>query len=246
VLWVCTSLGSTVTVTDPFTGQETTTSNPGHHVVDRTIEVTIKNQPFISYTDADGYEHKLSYSVQFKGHFEDEQSWRPLLGDFQSDSQYTSLTLSYYDIWFIDNNYQIRLNSLPNGSQLDFRVTADIGYRKTLYNTDGWMPVGSTYIPDASSGWSSIQTITVTSESSSSSSSQSQTITLPPSQSTTPNGSNQPQSPDQPQPPDSIFTNPLFMLVVGVLLGGVVVVMVVLFFRRQPKTSTSGVEGLYS
>ncbi|MCL2691489.1 MAG: hypothetical protein FWE56_04445 [Candidatus Bathyarchaeota archaeon] len=234
---------STTTVTDPFTGQETTTTNPGHHVVDRTIEVTIKNLPFTTYKDADGYEHKLSYDVQFKGHFEDEQCWRPLSSSGQSDSQYTTITLSRYQIWFIDNNYQIRLNSLPAGSQLDFRVKAEVGYSKSAWDPDHLMSYAWTeYVLDAESGWSGVQTITISGETASS---------FPPSQtaifpSVTSDGSSQPQFPDQTQPQNSIFFNLFFLFGVGALFAGVVIVVVMVIVRKHLKTSTLGVKGLYA
>jgi hypothetical protein len=65
------------------------------------------------------------------------------------------------------------------GSQMEFRVKAEIGCLKIYTNTDGYMIVGSDFVLDASSGWSSIQTVAATDEPWSLS--PSQTVTSPPS-----------------------------------------------------------------
>ncbi|MCL2643454.1 MAG: hypothetical protein FWD52_08120 [Candidatus Bathyarchaeota archaeon] len=219
---------SSTTVTDPFTGQETTTTNPGRHVVDRTIEVTIKNQPFTPYTDADGYEHYLHYSVDFKGHFEDEQSWRFLIGVAPSDSQYTTITLSRYQIWYMDNYYQVRLNSLPAGSQLDFRVKAEVGYSKSVWDPDHLMSyMWTEYVLDAESGWSGVQTITIPDE----------TASSPPSQTATFPTVSTDYGDSQPQSSDFMLSNPFFLLSAGVLFVGIFVVVIVVVLRRHLKTS---------
>lgn len=72
---------SNTTVTDPYTGKETTTTTPGYRAEKYDLEITIKNQPFTSYTNADGYEYNLYYDVQVKGRF--EENWKV----FHSDSQ---------------------------------------------------------------------------------------------------------------------------------------------------------------
>jgi hypothetical protein len=221
-------LPSTTTVTDPYTGKESVVTSQGYRVVDRTIEVTIKNQPFTPYKDTNSKEHKLRYRLQYKGHFEEDWGTFPLFKSEQyiisSDSEYTVVPSSSGLIYGI--------NSLETGSKLDFRVEAVDGYMETLTSTYG-MPIGEMFIADVSSGWSDVQTITVSGESSSSV--PSQTTILP---STTPDSNGQQQYHKPTYPPDSIFTNPFFMLVIGVILGGVVVAAVVLVLRRQPKNST--------
>jgi hypothetical protein len=98
------------------------------------------------------------------------------------------------------------------------------------------------HVLDAESGWSGVQTITISGETISSSP-PSQTTTLPP---ITSDGNDQPQSSGQTTlPKDNIFANPLFMLVVGVLLGGTVVAVVMAVVRRHLKTSTYSNGSLY-
>lgn len=62
---------SSTTTINQYTGEEVTNTRPGYRVENKTIEVTIKNQPFKSYTDQNG-EHKLYYAVHVKGRFGEE------------------------------------------------------------------------------------------------------------------------------------------------------------------------------
>jgi hypothetical protein len=86
----------------------------------RSIEVTIKNQPFTPYANADDKTCNLYYTVQIKGHFEEDTKWNT----FQSNP---------YDSWFFiqsSSEYTVkaRQTSHVEGSQLDFRVQAFTGY----------------------------------------------------------------------------------------------------------------------
>jgi hypothetical protein len=212
---------------------------PGHHVYDRSLEVTIKSQFFKSYTDASGYEYNLYYVVQWKGSFGDDTQWRNFNCPFtynngkfthvQSNSDYTVVSSA------IDHPSESSpiTSKYPAGSQLDFRVEAFIGHFVEPTPLDHMLGSHEPYlVRDETSGYSSIQTITLISGSSSPSSSQ--TAALP---STTSDSNSQQQYPKQTQSPNSIFTNTFFMLFVGVILGGIVVSVVLVIFRRQPKTS---------
>jgi hypothetical protein len=90
------------------------------------------------------------------------------------------------------------------------------------------MPVGAMFVDDVSSGWSRVQTVTIPGG----------TVSSSPPPVTSDDGNNQPQSSGQTQQPDVIFSNPFFLLGVGVLLGGVVVVVVMGVLRRYIKTPT--------
>jgi 5-hydroxyisourate hydrolase-like protein (transthyretin family) len=46
---------TTTTTNTDFDGRITTTTTPGYHMVNGSIELSIKNQPFTSYYDSDGY-----------------------------------------------------------------------------------------------------------------------------------------------------------------------------------------------
>ena len=58
------------TTTDPYTGEQITHSSGGEHVDNRTIDVTIRNQPFTPYIDSSNSTVYLYYNIRSKGHFE--------------------------------------------------------------------------------------------------------------------------------------------------------------------------------
>jgi hypothetical protein len=55
---------------DPYTGQ-TTVKVYSIHVDNRTIDVTIQNQPFTPYLDSNNNTIGLYYNIRSKGHFDD-------------------------------------------------------------------------------------------------------------------------------------------------------------------------------
>jgi hypothetical protein len=56
--------------TDPYTNKTTTTTVPGYHVKNQTIEFSIKNQPYP--TNIDGNKTSLTYLIQIKPHFSED------------------------------------------------------------------------------------------------------------------------------------------------------------------------------
>ena len=68
---VYTSYIAPTTTINPYTGQNETTSY-GSQVDNQTMEFTIKNQPFIPYTDSSGNYIGLYYNFRFKGHYGDQ------------------------------------------------------------------------------------------------------------------------------------------------------------------------------
>jgi hypothetical protein len=211
---------STTTVTDPYTGKESIITTPGRHVVARTIVFTIKNQPFTPYNDGN-HEINLYYVIQSKGYYEDWHGSEIYLAQSGSEE---------YTYWLMfATDYE-------NGSKLNFRIEAVIGYKD--YVNDPNHPIlrwdDYEFINGVSSGWSDVQTITILGEATSSSPT-SQTATWPPVSS---EGNGQPQFPEQTQQPDSIFSNPFFMFGVGVLFASVVIVGVLVVLRRHIKAPT--------
>ena len=230
---------SSTTTVDQYTGKETTTTNPGYRVNSKTIEVTIKNQPFTPYIDEsykdpaygpNGREYNLYHKVQVKGHFGD--NWKDFGGwVIQSNTGYTIVSGVFID--------QVNVVNYDAGSQFDFRVQASIGYKydeisgRLIFPYPGpvWVVVPTEY-----SDWSRTQTFTI--PDSSSLSPPSQTTTLPSLTTTPDNGNNQPQMPKQLQPPKVIFTQPFFLLVISILFCGVTVAVVMVILKRQQKTQT--------
>ncbi len=110
----------TTYTTDPYTGQEI--AHPGDHVENKTIYVSIKNQPFTPYTDANGREIKLYYNVMWKPHF--QESWHTF-------ANYTSSQLELYPQ---DNENEYTMVSIlsggfiPDKGEIDFIVQPLVGY----------------------------------------------------------------------------------------------------------------------
>ncbi len=209
---------------DPYTGVATTI--PGYRVENKTIAVTIKNQQFTSYTNADGKKCELYYRIEVKGHFSED--WRHF-GYFNGDRFVSYVKQS-------DLQYTV-MSSLANygaGSQLDFRVKAFTGYWDEPTQVDHLIGFHNSYVvEDVASDWSKTQMFTIPGESSLPSPLQ----TSPPTNPAATSGNNQPQQPDQTHPPSFVFPT-FFLLWIGTLLFvGVVVAVVLVFLRRHLKTS---------
>jgi len=138
---------------DPYTGQ--TITIPSRHVDNRTLEFTIKNQPFTSYHDANsGRDIRLYYNIQMRGHFEEDWIGLYYSGDYpeHSGSEYTKISIP------LGSQSSTPLQWLPSDSdvQVDFRVEACIGYfYRTIDFGEAWRFDGE------KSNWSSTQTITI-------------------------------------------------------------------------------------
>lgn len=138
------------TTTDPYTGQQITHSSGGEHVDNRTIDVTIRNQPFTPYIDSSNSTVYLYYNIRSKGHFED---WNGDT-DFGSHSQTgIQATSSAYTVV----SFSVQYWSVPQGGQIDFQVKAIEGY--TIYNSQA---CGTQYQNTVGeSGWSTTRTVTI-------------------------------------------------------------------------------------
>jgi hypothetical protein len=144
---------------DPYTGQSHL-SSPGYHVDNRTIDVTIKNQPFTPYTDANGNSVQLDYNIRSKGHFDDWDSGSTrYMNSFQmSSSAYTDVSINVAS-W-----------NIPAGGQIDFQVEATTSYTtysssgsgsSTAYGCGGVSSVPTPQTTVENSDWSGSQTVTV-------------------------------------------------------------------------------------
>jgi len=219
---------STTTTVDQYTGKETTTTIPGRHVTDIRLEVTIKNQPFTTYTDANGNNHTLRYEVQYKGHFSDEQNWNNF-------GQFFGLS-PYFDQ--IDGKYTVATGYIPSltffaaGSQLDFRVKAEIGHTQPKYDTSGLMLTGYEFIVYASSDWSDIKTYTIPDVPSSLP--PVQTTNSPPNSLSPPNPSTSESSPPPPQNPLQ-----LHLIILLVTIGIITIpIAIVTYLNKQKNVVT--------
>jgi hypothetical protein len=144
---------------DPYTGENV--QSGGGHLVNKTIDITIKNQSFESKVNSTTYQ--LYYKVQYKGHF--EENWKTLkiwgihpvthsLLDScvpQSESQTT--IISYHP-------------DFPDSAKIDYRVQAVLAHNGSMRVNDHWMvpEMGdwkTALVSDVSSEWSSTQTVTL-------------------------------------------------------------------------------------
>ena len=193
----------------------------GTDTVDRSVEVTIKNQPFTPYTDANGDTYNLYYTAQYRLNSSDEQDWITVyyIPYIQSDSQYTTKMCVLYG-----------LDKSVFGSRIEFRVKAEIGCLKVYTNTDGYMVIGSDFALVSSSGWSNIQKVTATDEPWSPPPSQTVTSSPSPCPSNTSPGNNPhtstPNQPDTDSP--SLFGFASWVGVAVVVLLSVIVVLLVI------------------
>lgn len=131
---------------DPYTG-ENVTYEGGYHEQNKTIEFTVKNQPFVTYTDGEGHQVGLYYKISYKGHY--EQYWddysQPLLA---SSSAYSILSVPSASI----------LSGIPAGGKVDLRIQAGIGY---VTSFEYFMDTYIYMLNGETSDWTSTQTITI-------------------------------------------------------------------------------------
>jgi hypothetical protein len=191
--------------TDPYTGQNIT--HPGYHVENKTIDITIKNQPFAS--SINGATYQLYFNIRDKGSFEDnwtELSWTDRTSGTlvpQSNSQYT--VVSY------------PTQSYPINASLDFQIQALIGGYYQVTPQDPFIPsyTGFGILAAGESAWSSIQTITLN---------ESQTLSPSPIATPTPTSSQEPQQ--------NQIEVVVGIAIVAVILGAALVLLIYLIKRK--------------
>ena len=120
---------------DQYTGKETTITQPGYHVENKLIEITIKNPSFtpiaineFTYWNSEqnrtvtcdcNYTAELYYGVRVKGHFGNE--WKNPYSVFSYEHTAKAQLDSKYTVLTIGADYS-------DGAQLNFQVQAGIGY----------------------------------------------------------------------------------------------------------------------
>jgi hypothetical protein len=152
----------TTTTVDQYTGEKTTTTTPGYHVENKSIEVTIKNPSFtpIAITQFKCWDEQnnpyfadfnatadLYFALRVKGHFGDDwQTKYPINynnGKVNFESKYTVITIGA---------------DYPKNSQLDFQVKASIGFFMPESRSGLFMGYRYYGIDD---DWSNTQVLTV-------------------------------------------------------------------------------------
>ena len=147
--------------TDPYTGAVTT--YPGYTEENRSIEITIKNQPYTSTKMTDGNWSRLYYDIRFKGHFYvGDWSYYPVKAGAASEGGYIAASNSDYTTIALPK--YLSLKAQQNGSQTDFQVQALIGYDETIYRVagnTGELSIFGTYFTGEVSDWSPTQTLSI-------------------------------------------------------------------------------------
>jgi hypothetical protein len=151
---------------DQFTGNSVITKS-GYHVDNRTVEFTIRNQPFTSFFDSNGKEIGVYYNFRFKGPY----------GDVWYNYPDTSKTYGYYTGYFPDTSASnsdytiitVNLDTLKSctagtaniqtGSQLQFQIQRIIGYVQV--DSTGMLTGGFCSFAGEKSDWSDTQTLTI-------------------------------------------------------------------------------------
>lgn len=140
---------TTTTSIDPYTGNETVTTHPGYHVSNKTIDLTIPNQPHRSEFVPHQYGVNLYYDIRTKGHYATD--WTELYTANVDTNTLPIAPNASYTTVSIPQNYRL------NGTGIvDFQMRAING---TVYATLPGTPTAFCYWRYQASGWSSIRTV---------------------------------------------------------------------------------------
>jgi hypothetical protein len=144
---------TTSTTIDQYTGKETTTTTtiPGYHVENKSIELRIKNPNFAPITTSDNQTAYLYYKIMVKGHF--GNSWVTPTFITQQDIDGTVIAQlgSAYTIVLIKPDF-------PDQAKIDLEIESRIGYFAPNYRM--FLITGYDFY-GVFSDFSSIQTLTI-------------------------------------------------------------------------------------
>jgi hypothetical protein len=154
---------------DQYTGK-TVVKQEGYHVDNKSVEFTIRNQPFTPYTDSNGNHIGKYYNFRSKGVYGTEWSYYPFApsgtttrryGGFgnpnnvetpellsASNSEFTTISVE---------QYYLVMGNISVGGQVEFQVQALVGY---MY-ADDYMLAGHVYVfRGVTSDWSNSRIVT--------------------------------------------------------------------------------------
>ncbi len=218
--------------TNPYTGE--TITNPGYHVKNFTIDVTIKNQPFTPITVSDGNTTGLYYNVQAKSQYENWSS--SISSDGHNKYAVKASTSEYTVVTFIVGSEGWYLY---DGTEVSVRVQAVTGYSYNVWSMGGGiLPIGTQFKLLTASDWSNIQTITYGSPAQiNTPAPTNQPVQPPPTANSTTEPTQTPTEPVQPDTQSDVllgFTWEHVALAVACAVIAVLVVALVLSRRRRP------------
>jgi hypothetical protein len=105
----------------------------GFYMKNGSIELSIKNQPFTSFSDSNGYQINLYYSIRVKAHGTNNWHYFPT----DNPEEYVHADTSTYTtrvFKYSMNNFEYRsgaffdYSTFPSNGRVDFQVEAFIGY----------------------------------------------------------------------------------------------------------------------
>jgi hypothetical protein len=199
--------------TDPYTNN-TVIQTYGSHVDNRTVVITIKNEPFTPFNDSAGNTINLFYNVRFKGTF--GQDWTEMYGvertvwySFANPDDNYGYKIQNY----ASQNTVVVITSPAQQGQMDIQVEALKGYtnRTTIQGHIFMSVVGYTFYGEES-GWSNTQTLTI---------GESQTPTPSPETTPTPTAPN--MGPTSPPSQEPLLTPEQLGIIVGVAIAVAVI-----------------------
>jgi hypothetical protein len=213
-----------------------------HHVRNGTIMVTIGNQPFTKYLDANNHTIELFYHVGCKGHYDSAWIFYPAIDVYIQTSNAESTVFDYGINGDWVGNPSAGIPNIPPDGKLDFQVETFIGYSQTICTSIAQRADDyHTFYTGQASGWSPTKTISISDGAVSTSTPESTSVpteapTGLPQQTGTANPTQHPTfSPNQPTSgAPVVFGLDVTMLVTLVLLGVIAVLLVfVVFYLRK-------------
>jgi hypothetical protein len=158
--------------TDQYTGK-TVITKPSEHVDNRTVEITINNQPFTAFTDtSSGRDINLFYNVRYKGSF--GQEWTSMFGErAETAGVYDPYGTYGFPMQGYSSQYTTIIYSLPWNvvdGQMGIQVEALEGYTNRTVDPSREHIIWSVYeytFYGEESGWSNTQTVTLSENSTS-------------------------------------------------------------------------------
>jgi len=112
---------------DEYSGEKVQTGG-GFTNYNKTVELSIKPQPFTPYVDSEGHDVNLEYIVEYRGHFGEE--WKRYPHNWNIDNSYNTV---YFGLGSEYSDHSISaphadLGYLSARDPVDFRVKAQVGY----------------------------------------------------------------------------------------------------------------------
>jgi hypothetical protein len=167
---------TSVTTTDPYTGEKKVTTQTGYHIQNTSFVVSIRNQPFASYATGD-HQVSLYYGIQVKGHF--SPYWGDLTFYYDDHPYFGATNEGYTTVVFglSGNNGTYDPESGRSGymgadfiggsygGQVDFRAISIAGYYISVQDPPNPFnirhPYHDEFITLQTSDWSNTQTVTL-------------------------------------------------------------------------------------